>query len=69
VRCAVSREALEDHFDANGLDKEGRLRKFREHRTTIERLLQVKYLRQPVEEIGAVLLKTSDAAKLGKERR
>ncbi|MGH7015273.1 MAG: GSU2403 family nucleotidyltransferase fold protein [Stellaceae bacterium] len=69
VRCAVSREALEDHFGANGLDKDGRLEKFREHREMIEGLLQLKYLTQPVEEVGAVLLKTGDVPALQKDIR
>lgn len=64
VRCAVSREALEDHFEANGLDQAGRLTKFRENRTVIEQMIQTKYLSWPVEEIGAVLLKTNDVPKL-----
>ncbi len=66
VRCAISREALEDHFDADRLDREGRLSKFREHRSEIQRLLQMKYLSWPVEEIGAVLIKTADVPKLRK---
>jgi hypothetical protein len=67
VRCAVSRAALDDHFGADGLGKDGRLEKFRENRETIERLLQVKYLSWPVEETGAVLLKTDDVPKLREE--
>lgn len=67
IRCSVSREALEDHFGADGLDKEGRLGKFREHRAEIERLLQTKYLSWPVEETGAVLLKTDDVPRLRKK--
>ncbi len=66
VRCAISREALADHFDANRLDKEGRLRRFREHREEIERLAQLKFLEWPVEEAGAVLIKTDDVPELRK---
>ncbi len=66
VRCAISRAALEDHFDADGLDKDGRLRKFREHRDQIERLARFKYLERPVEEAGAVLIKTADVPDLRK---
>lgn len=66
VRCAISREALEDHFDADGLDKDGRLRKFREHRDQIESLARLKYLEQPIEEEGAVLIRTADVPALRK---
>jgi len=38
VRCAISREALADHFGANRLTKRAP-EKFREHREEIERLL------------------------------
>ena len=60
VRCAVSREALDDHFGAQGLSQAGRLEKFREHRAEIESCLQAKYLSSPIEEAGAVLLRTMD---------
>jgi hypothetical protein len=66
VRCAVSREALEDHFGADGLSQEGRLGRLREHRSEIELMLETKYLSWPVEEIGAVLLKTDDVPRLRK---
>ncbi len=64
VRCSVSREALDDHFGADRLDKEGRVMKFRENRETFENMLRVKYLTWPVEEPGAVLIKTDDVEKL-----
>jgi hypothetical protein len=64
VRCAISREALEDHFEADGLDKDGRLMKFREYRDQIERLARFKYLQRPIEEAGAVLIKTADVPDL-----
>ena len=64
VECAVSREALEDHFGADNLDKEGRLEAFRKNRSKIERLLRTKYLSWPVEEPEAVLLRTTDVEKL-----
>jgi hypothetical protein len=64
VKCAVSREALEDHFGANNLDKEGRIEAFRKNRSNIERLLRTKYLSWPVEEPEFVLLKTMDVPKL-----
>jgi hypothetical protein len=67
VTAAISREALADYFGANGLGQEGRVQKFLENRTTIERMARVKYLLWPIEEPGAVLIKTADVPKLQKE--
>jgi hypothetical protein len=64
IRCAVSREALDDHFGADGLGKEGRMQKFRENRAAIEQMIRVKYIFWPVEEAGSVLLRTDDVPKL-----
>ncbi|MGO8920831.1 MAG: GSU2403 family nucleotidyltransferase fold protein [Stellaceae bacterium] len=64
VRCAVSREALEDHFGADDLDKAGRLRTFHDNRQAIEQLARAKYLSWPVEEIGSVLLRSGDIPEL-----
>ena len=64
VVCSISAEALEDHFGANNLDKEGRIEAFRKNRSNIERLLRTKYLSWPVEEPEFVLLKTEDVPKL-----
>ncbi len=69
VRCAISREAIEDHFGADGLDPEGRLRRFRENRETIERLLANKYLTWPVEDVGSVLIKSDDVDRLRAKHR
>jgi hypothetical protein len=60
VRCAVSREALEDHYEADGRDKAGRLAVFHSNRSKIERLVKAKYLSWPVEEPESVSLKTTD---------
>jgi hypothetical protein len=67
VECAISREALDDHFGANGLGQDGRIRKFLENRTTIERMARTKYLSWPIEDAEAVLIKTLDVPKLLKE--
>lgn len=69
VRCAISREALEDHFDADDLTHEQRLKRFRENREEIEGLLETKYLMSPVEDVGAVLIKTNDVSELRKIKR
>jgi len=64
VRCAVSREALEDHLGANGQDKEGRLTSFHLSRSKIERMVRIKYLSWPIEEPEVVLLTTTDVEEL-----
>lgn len=64
VQCAISRETLEDHFDANGLPIDGRIAKFLENRTAIEAMARKKYLTRPIEQPGAVLIKTLDVPAL-----
>ena len=65
VRCAISREALDDNFGATtGLSNEQRLEKFRKNRSTIERMAQEKYLNWPVAEPENVLIKTIEIPKL-----
>jgi hypothetical protein len=65
VRCAISREALNDNFGAtSGLTREQRLDKFRKNSSTIERLAREKYLFWPIEELETVLIKTLDVREL-----
>ena len=64
VNCAISREALDDHFDTDGQDNRGRVEKFLERRSEIENKARTKYLSWPVEEVEAVLVKTMDVPKL-----
>ena len=65
VRCAISREALDDNFGATtGLSNDQRLDKFRKNRSLIERMAREKYLYWPVEEPEAVLLKTMEIPEL-----
>ena len=64
VVCNISREALEDHFAADGLDKNGRVETFLKNRTKIERMARTKYLSWSVEEPEAVLIKTADVETL-----
>lgn len=66
VRCAVSREALDDHFGAVRLDTEGRLASFHRNRSKIERMVKAKYLSWPVEKPETVLLTTTDTEKLSR---
>jgi hypothetical protein len=65
VRCAISREALDDNFGATtNLSKEQRLETFRKNRSAIERMAREKYLSWPVEDPEAVLIKTMEVPKL-----
>jgi hypothetical protein len=66
VTCAISREALDDHFGTT--TKEERLQKFRDNRSSIESMAREKYLNWPIEEPEIVLIKTSDVPKLQKAR-
>jgi hypothetical protein len=64
VVCAVSREARDDHFGADGFGQDGRVDQFLKNRSKIELMVRTKYLSWPVEEPGAVLIKTMDVPKL-----
>jgi hypothetical protein len=67
VVCAISREALDDHFGTDGQDQKGRVESVLRNRSSIEQMARAKYLSWPVEEPGAVLIKTMDVAQLKKE--
>jgi hypothetical protein len=64
VLCQISREALEDHFGADGLTKDGRLDLFRKHRREIEGMARIVYLHRPVSADRAVIIRTADVAEL-----
>lgn len=64
VRCAISREALDDHFGTDRLGKEGRLERVRERRSLFEGMVRLKYLTWPVEEPDHVLIRTSEVVEL-----
>lgn len=64
VQCAISREALDDHFGADGLDNAGRLEAFQRNRSKIESLVRRKYLSWPVEEPEYILVKTMEVERL-----
>ena len=57
VPCAISREALEDHFE--GGEREP-LKAFRKHRARIEHEVLRKYLAGRLESDGSVLIKSAD---------
>jgi uncharacterized protein DUF1488 len=60
VRCAISGEALDDHFKGDGRDK---LDVFRRHGKTIEQESRRKYLAGDTEADGSILIRTSDLEK------
>jgi Protein of unknown function (DUF1488)/Fic/DOC family len=57
VRCAISREALDDHFGADDKDK---LEAFRANRQAIEQEARQKYLAGRTEPDGSILIRTGD---------
>jgi hypothetical protein len=69
VRCAISREALDDHFGTDGIDNTGRVEVFQKSRSKIERLVRRKYLSWPAEEPEYVLVKTMDVERLSNSNR
>jgi Protein of unknown function (DUF1488) len=69
VQCAISREALDDHFGPDGRGNAERVEKFLANRSSIEQLARAKYLSWPVEEPEAVLVKTIEVPRLREEIR
>jgi hypothetical protein len=57
IRCAISREALDDHFRG---DNRNKLEVFRENHPAIEEIAQRKYLSGRVESDGTILIRTAD---------
>jgi fido (protein-threonine AMPylation protein) len=57
VRCAISREALDDHFKG---DNRNKLDVFNENRKSIEQEARMKYLAGDTEKDGDVLIRTGD---------
>jgi hypothetical protein len=60
VQCAISREALDDHFKGDNKDK---LEVFRANRQEIEAEARKKYLAGAIEPDGSVLIRTLDVAR------
>jgi Fic family protein len=58
VRCAISREALDDHF--GGDDKPNKEKAFQEHREAIEQEARRKFLAGDTEADGSILIRTGD---------
>lgn len=57
IVCAVSREALEDHFNA---DRKNLLKVFAVNRQQLEQKIRQKYLAGKVEADGSILLTSGD---------
>jgi len=57
VRCAISREAMDDHFRGDNRDK---LEVFRANRQVIEQDARRKYLAGDTETDGSILIRTGD---------
>ena len=57
VRCAISREALDDHFHGDDKDK---VEVFRANRQAIEQEARRKYLAGETEPDGSILIRTGD---------
>lgn len=68
VRCAISREALDDHFGGDAFKSRAKVEAFRRNRSAIERLARAKYLMSPVEQPESVLIKTDEVPSLRKVR-
>jgi hypothetical protein len=64
VICAISREALHDHF-GTGKTNDERIEIFRRHRQEIERMAREIYLHRRLTPDGTVLIKTADVPDLG----
>jgi hypothetical protein len=66
VRCAISREALDDDFGADDRDK---VEVFRENREVIEERARQKYAAGDTETDGSILIHTGELAKRKGSRR
>lgn len=57
VRCAISLEALQDHF---GADSAGPMEAFRTHRGAVETTAERLINRRRFEQDGSILIRTQD---------
>jgi hypothetical protein len=70
IKCAITLEALEDHFDVADMPLKERIRRFHENRklrALIERMVEVKYLARTVDTPGEVMIKSGDVETLRAE--
>lgn len=61
ITCAVSGEALEDHFGAKGMSRRARLAAFRNQRSRIEDAAARKLVARQLEPDGSILVRSGDA--------
>jgi hypothetical protein len=66
VQCAISREALDDHFGADALRADEKIDRFLKNRSKIEAMARTKYLLWPIEASEEILIKTKDVPDLRK---
>jgi hypothetical protein len=64
VQCAISREALDDHFGADALRADEKIDLFVKNRSKIECMARTKYLFWPIEGSEEILIKTRDVPDL-----
>ena len=62
VYCAISREAIEDHFKPKGGGKPARIAAFKRHRRTIEEIAERKFRARQIEPDGTILVRSTDVA-------
>ena len=67
VHCAISHEAIMDHFDNGSSGNDGTIETVRENRSVIETLARAKFLHWPVEEPESVLIRTEEISKLKRD--
>jgi hypothetical protein len=69
VPCAISLEALADHFSKQKADQNRLMESFGKNRSTIEGMARAKYLSWPIEESELVLIRTKEVPRLLKASR
>jgi transcriptional regulator with XRE-family HTH domain len=62
IYCAITHEAIEDHFKPKGGGNAARVAAFRRHRRTIEELAEQKFRARQFEPDGTILIRSSDVS-------
>ena len=60
IACAISGEALLDHFEARGASRRALIAAFRAHRSEIEDLAERKFSARSLEPDGSILITKAD---------
>lgn len=58
INCAISGEALEDHYGAKGTSRRARLAAFKAHRPEIEEAARQKFASRRLERDGSILIRS-----------